>query len=128
MRVGVIGFGAALLLPGVVGTQWGAGVGAPFAAFCGGAVMALPYGLLMPLMPEDEHGLLTGFYSVSRGLGIMLGPLVAGVLIQALGGVLSATHGYQAVWLVCAGAMMGSLFFLRRLRQREDDRRALRAA
>lgn len=125
MRAGIIGFGVGLVLPGVVGAEWAPAVAAPFVGFCGGAVMALPYGILMPLMPDGEHGLLTGFYSVSRGLGVMLGPLLAGALIQLMSGPFSATHGYQAVWLVCAAAMLGSLVFLRRLSRRGADRREL---
>jgi MFS family permease len=128
MRIGVIAFGIGLLVPGAIGTEWAGAASAPFLSFFGGAVMALPYGLLMPLMPEDEHGMLTGFYSISRGLGVMLGPLAAGVLIELLRGVLTATHGYQAMWLVCSASMLASLLFLRRLRRREADRRELRRA
>jgi MFS family permease len=51
-------------------------------ALCGGMLMSLPYSLLMPLMHDDEHGALTGLYSVSRGLGVMLGPLLAGLAIS----------------------------------------------
>ncbi len=53
----------------------------PLIAIGGGTVMTLAYALLMPLMPEDEHGTLTGFYSLSRGIGIVAGPILAGVLI-----------------------------------------------
>jgi MFS family permease len=48
-----------------------------FIAPAGGGVMMMAYAALMPLMPEDEHGFLTGFYSVSRGLGIVTGPILA---------------------------------------------------
>ena len=80
----------------------------------------------MPLMPEDEHGLLTGFYSVSRGLGIITGPILAGVVISLTSsGVFKATHGFQAVWIICAAAALLSLLFLRRLRDADEDRREL---
>lgn len=87
----------------------------PFVAIGGGVVMALPYALLMPLMPEGEHGAVTGYYSFSRGLGTWLGPLCGGVAISALAGVFPATHGYQAVWGVCAVAALLSLIPLRRI-------------
>ncbi len=45
--------------------------------------MTLAYAILMPLMPEHEHGALTGFYSLSRGVGIITGPLIVGALIYA---------------------------------------------
>jgi MFS family permease len=72
----------------------------PFVAFGGGAIMTLPYALLMPMMPEDEHGALTGFYSVSRGIGVALGPALAGVAIQVAGG------DYRAMWLVSGAAIL----------------------
>jgi MFS family permease len=88
----------------------------PFIAVGGGVIMALPYAVLMPLMPADEHGAVTGYYSFSRGLGTWLGPLLAGAAITALDGVFSSTDGYQAVWGVCSAAILLSLLPLRRLR------------
>jgi MFS family permease len=92
------------------------------AGFGGGLVMTLPYALLQPLMPHGRHGALTGFYSLSRGIGTALGPLLAGVAIQTLGGPFSATDGYGAMWLVCGGAILLSLPALARLRTLAEDR------
>jgi MFS family permease len=92
------------------------------AGFGGGLVMTLPYALLQPLMPRGSHGLLTGFYSLSRGLGTALGPLLAGVAIQVLHGPFSATDGYGAMWLVCGGAILLSVPALARLRRLAEDR------
>lgn len=50
----------------------------PSVATGGGIIMALPYAVMMPLMPEGQHGSLTGCYSLSRGLGTWLGPLLGG--------------------------------------------------
>lgn len=98
----------------------------PFIAIGGGAVMTMAYAILMPLMPEDEHGALTGFYSLSRGVGITLGPILAGILIAVTGSsVFKGTQGFQAMWIVCAGAALTSIVFLRKLQQAEDDRRDL---
>jgi MFS family permease len=98
----------------------------PFIALGGGAVMTMAYAILMPLMPEDEHGLLTGFYSVSRGLGIVAGPILAGAVISLTQqGPFAASHGFQAMWIVCAVAALGSLFFVRQLQREGADRRAL---
>ncbi len=100
----------------------------PFVAIGGGTVMTLAYAVLMPLMPKDEHGLLTGFYSLSRGIGIIAGPIIAGTLISVTAdGPFAATHGFQAMWIVCAVASFASLPFLRRLRRETKDREALRA-
>jgi MFS family permease len=84
----------------------------PVAAFGGAVVLTLPYALLMPMMPEDQHGKVTGIYSTSRGAGIVAGPLLAGGAISLLHGVLPA-GGYGAMWLVCGGAMLLSLWPLR---------------
>jgi MFS family permease len=98
----------------------------PFIAIGGGAVMTMAYAILMPLMPEDEHGALTGFYSLSRGFGITTGPILAGILISlTASGVFKGTQGFQAMWIVCAGAALTSIIFLRKLQRAEDDRRRL---
>ncbi len=86
----------------------------------GGLIMTLPYALLQPLMPPGQHGLLTGFYSLSRGLGTALGPLLAGIAIQVLSGPFSGTEGYAAMWLICGGTILASLPFLRLLRARAE--------
>ena len=98
----------------------------PFIAFGGGAVMTMAYAILMPLMPEGEHGALTGFYSLSRGVGITLGPILAGALIWfTRNGPFSGTQGFQAMWIVCAAAALTSIVFVRKLEHAEDDRRRL---
>ena len=96
----------------------------PFIAVGGGVIMALPYAVLMPLMPEQEHGALTGYYSLSRGLGTWLGPLFAGLAITGLSAVFTATQGYQAVWGVCAVATLLSLWPLRHLRAHRETAEA----
>jgi MFS family permease len=98
----------------------------PFIALGGGAVMTMAYALLMPLMPEDEHGALTGFYSVSRGIGIICGPILAGVAVSlTASGPFKATQGFQAMWIVCAAAALSSIVFLRSLKGQSEDRREL---
>jgi hypothetical protein len=67
----------------------------------------------MPLMPESDHGVLSGYYSFSRGLGTWLGPLLAGLSISALDGVFGATQGYQAMWLPVSVAALLSILPLR---------------
>ena len=92
-------------------------------AIGGGAIMALPYAILMPLMPDEEHGTLTGVYSFSRGMGTWLGPLLAGLAITALAGVFKSTHGYQAMWLVCSVSVLASLPLVRKLDARTEGAR-----
>jgi Na+/melibiose symporter-like transporter len=93
----------------------------PFVALGGGAVMTLAYAILMPLMPEGEHGAITGLYSLSRGIGIIAGPILAGIAIAATsGGVFKSTSGFEAMWIPCAAAALLSLVFVRRLRRALD--------
>lgn len=101
----------------------------PLIAFGGGVIMTLPYALLMPMMPSAEHGVVTGLYSLSRGLGTLCGPLVAGIAIQALSGPLAKTHGYSAMWLVSSASVVATIPLLVHLiRSLQRDRRALERA
>jgi MFS family permease len=127
VRVALWAYGLGFLVPLLTTSRPLIVAAAPFIALGGGTVMTMAYALLMPLMPEDEHGTLTGFYSMSRGVGIVAGPILAGVAIAVLGqGVFTGTQGFQAMWLICAAAALGSLFFLGRLRDADRDRDELR--
>jgi MFS family permease len=102
-------YGLGLLVPLFVRTPWVLAPILPVIAFGGGMIMTLPYAMLIPLMPKRRHGALTGFYSLSRGIGVMLGPLLAGVAVSALRGPLSHTQGYAAMWLVCSVSILASI-------------------
>jgi predicted MFS family arabinose efflux permease len=88
--------------------------------FGGGLIMTLPYAVLQPLMPEGHRGALTGFYNVSRGIGTALGRLLAGIAIQALHAPFSSTQGYAAMWLVCGGTILLSIWPTQLLRRHSD--------
>ena len=128
VTIALIAYGAGFLVPFFTTSRAAIGAAIPFIALGGGSVMTMAYALLMPLMPEDEHGALTGFYSISRGVGIVLGPVLAGALIWVTGnGLFTATRGFQAMWIVCAAASFASLFFLRRMANAVEDRHRLEA-
>lgn len=121
-------YSAGYLIPIFTTSRIALGLAMPLLAVGGGTVMTMAYAILMPLMPDDEHGALTGFYSLSRGVGIVTGPILAGVGIWLTrNGIFSATHGFQAMWIVCAGAASLSLPFLVRLRRAASDRQELAA-
>jgi Na+/melibiose symporter-like transporter len=128
MRVALLVYGTGLLVPLVVTNPIGIAAIIPVVALGGAVLMTLPYALLVPMMPEDEHGALTGFYSLSRGIGIALGPILAGAAIEALRGVFGSTHGFAAMWGVCSAAIFLSLPLLGRLRSESDDREELERA
>jgi MFS family permease len=103
MRGALVVYGLGLMIPFVSTTPWIVALAAPLVAFGGGVTMSLPYALLMPMMPRGAHGAVTGLYSLSRGVGTSLGPLLAGVAIQAAGG------DYRWTWLVCGAAILLSI-------------------
>jgi MFS family permease len=121
MRVGLYVYGVGLLVPVFTQSTVLLVLAIPLVAFGGGVIMTLPYALLMPMMPAGQHGALSGFYSLSRGLGTALGPLFAGVAIALLRDPLSSTKGYAAMWLVCSLAILASIPFVSRLRDAETD-------
>lgn len=121
-RLALIAYGAGFVLLSCTTDRPAIAASIPFVALGGGAVMTLAYALLMPLMPDDEHGALTGFYSVSRGAGQVLGPVLAGLLVWLTGdNIYRDTNGFQAIWIVCAAASLLSLVFLRQLAEETED-------
>jgi predicted MFS family arabinose efflux permease len=116
-------YGLGLLVPLFTQNVWFVAPVLPVVAFGGGMILTLPYAILMPLMPDEEHGLLTGFYSFTRGIGILAGPLLAGLAISLLHGPLSSTQGYAAMWLVCSAAILASVPLMGPLRKKEARNR-----
>ena len=114
MTIALWFYGVAMIVPGLTQSV-PAVIAVPFVAIGGGVIMALPYALLMPLMPDEAHGALTGYYSLSRGVGTMLGPIIAGGAVQLAAGPLSSTKGYAAIFFVCAAGILLSIPFLRKL-------------
>ncbi len=94
-------YGVALLAGGLARTwhDWYLPVVFAVALF-GGSVMTLAWGLLFKLMPPDERGAISGLATTTKGLGLIIGPLFAGGLIDIMRPHLSATDGYQVLWPV----------------------------
>jgi MFS family permease len=113
MRVALLVYGLDLMIPFLSTVPWVVALAAPLVAFGGGVTMSLPYALRMPMMPRGAHGAVTGLYSLSRGVGTSLGPLLAGVAIEAAG------EDYRWTWVVCGAAILVSIPVMAPLR---DDR------
>jgi MFS family permease len=113
MRWSLALYGLGLLVPFATTATAPLLVAVPLIAFGGGVTMSLPYALLIPMMPAGAHGAVTGLYSLSRGIGISLGPLLGGVAIEAAG------ENYRWVWLVCSAAIIASILVMRPLRDAE---------
>ena len=72
------------LVAGGLGREWHAWyLGLIFlVAIAGGTVMTLAWGLLFKLMPPDERGAISGLATTTKGVGLVIGPLVAGGVID----------------------------------------------
>lgn len=115
MRIALWVYGVGLLVPVV--TQETALVLPvfPLIAFGGAVVMTLPFGLLMGMMPRDGHGVASGLFDFSRGVGVLLGPIVAGASIDLLEPVFESTQGFAAMWLVAGLSILLSIPLMRKI-------------
>jgi MFS family permease len=96
-------YGAGLLVAGLAQEwhTWYYGLILPVAV-AGGTVMTLSWALLFKLMPAQHRGAISGLATTTKGLGLLIGPLVAGVMIDVMKPYLSKTDGYGILWPVCA--------------------------
>jgi MFS family permease len=88
----------------------------PFGALAGAIVMTLPQALAFTLAPDTAQGAAAGLVDFSRGIGVVLGPLLVGAAVTWTSSALSATQGYAIMWPMIGAPMLGSLFLLRLLR------------
>ncbi len=88
----------------------------PVVAAGAATVMTLPLALLVRLLPPSDHGVASGAFGASRGLGSALGPLLAGAAIVVLRPAFPGTDGYAAMWLVTSLLLLASVPLVLRLR------------
>ena len=111
------------LLAGGLGRDWHAWYLAPIflVAIAGGTVMTLAWGLLFKLMPPGERGAISGLATTTKGLGLVVGPLLAGAAIDILRPHLESTEGYQALWPVLGVPIILAIPLVARLAGAESD-------
>ncbi|HEY7345881.1 MAG TPA: MFS transporter [Gaiella sp.] len=111
------------LLAGGFGREWHAWyLGLIFVvAIAGGTVMTLAWGLLFKLMPPGERGAISGLATTTKGVGLVIGPLAAGAVIDILGPHLEATEGYQALWPVLGLPIILAIPLVARLARVESE-------
>ena len=61
-------------------------------AIAGGTVMTLAWGLLFKLMPPADRGAISGLATTTKGIGLLIGPLLAGAAIDLLSPYLEDTR------------------------------------
>ena len=71
-------------------------------AVAGGVVMTLAWGLLFKLMPDEHRGAISGLATMTKGIGLVVGPVFAGAAIDVLSPYLRSTDGYQVLWPILA--------------------------
>ncbi len=88
------------LLAGGLGERWHAWYLAPIflVAIAGGSVMTLAWGLLFKLMPPADRGAISGLATTTKGIGLLIGPLLAGAAIDVLRPSFESTQGYRVLW------------------------------
>jgi MFS family permease len=113
-------YGGALLLGGLA-SQWHSWYYAVIfpAAIAGGAVTTQAWGLLFTLMSDRHRGAISGLATMTKGFGLLVGPIVAGAAIDILAPYLDATEGYAALWPVCAVPILAAIPLVYRLMQAE---------
>jgi MFS family permease len=95
-------------------------VALPFVALAGAIVMTLPQALAFTLAPPGSAGAAAGLLDFSRGVGVVLGPIVVGAAIELARGSLPATDGYAAMWPVVGIPVLATLPLLRALERRTE--------
>ena len=78
-------------------------------AIAGGTVMTLSWALLFKLMPAQHRGAISGIATTTKGWGLLIGPLVAGIAIDLFSPYLKSTDGYQMLWPVCALPVLAAI-------------------
>ncbi len=90
----------------------------PVGAIAGAILMTLPQALAFTLAPDSAQGAAAGLVDFSRGIGVVLGPVLVGAAVTGASSFwfLAHTHGYAMMWLVIGLPNLLSLGLLRRLR------------
>ncbi len=92
-------------------------------AFAAVILITLPYSVLMGLLPQGGyHGTGAALFGFSRGMGILIGPLLAGLAVELLETmdvgpfVFGETEGYAAIFLVAGVLLLVSTPLLLRMK------------
>lgn len=118
MRLSLYVYALGLLLPCFTQSLWVLIPAMPLVGFGGTVVMTLPDTLVAQATSERSPGAIAGWYELSRGVGVIAGPIVTGAAIDGLRPLFSSTQGYAAMWLVQALSLLLSLPLLPRQRAR----------
>ncbi len=100
LRITSLIYGAGLVIGAVPDTLPPLLIGLPFVALAGAIVLTLPQALAFTLAPVGSEGVAAGLQDFSRGVGVVLGPIVVGAVVGASKPLFESTNGYAGMWLV----------------------------
>jgi MFS family permease len=69
--------------------------------------MTLAWGLLFKLMPVEHRGAASGLATTTKGIGLIVGPVLAGAAIDLT--------SYRALWPMCGVLVVGAIPIVARL-------------
>ncbi|HTV23270.1 MAG TPA: MFS transporter [Polyangiaceae bacterium] len=121
-RAALVVYALGLFLPCITRSLWVLIPAMPLVGFGGTVVMTLSYTLVALAGPEQSPGASAGWYELSRGVGVIAGPIVTGAAIDVLRPLFESTQGYAAMWLVQALALLASLPLVPKQPARETAR------
>jgi MFS family permease len=115
-------YGGGLLLGGLATTWHPYYLALIFpVAVAGGAVMTQAWGLLFKLMPPTHRGAISGLATTTKGVGLVIGPILAGGTIDLVKPYLGATHGYRVLWPLLGIPICAVIPLVWRLRCAEES-------
>lgn len=117
LRTTTVVYAAGVWIPAFFHSPWAVLVVPPISV-AAVIVMTLPFVLLISVLPEElgeGGGEESSIFAISRGAGLLLGPLLGGLAVFAAHDVLTGSKGYGAVFLVAAAALAASAVVIRRL-------------
>ena len=98
-----------------------------FVSLAGGTVMTLAWGLLFKVMPATGRGSVAGLAIMTKGIGLLIGPVVVGASIDIASTFLESTEGFAAMWLIVALPVLAAIPYVARLAKVEDAARRVAA-
>ena len=116
-RAALLVYASGMLLPSFTQSLWVLVPAMPLVGFGGTVVMTLSYTLVARAAGNESPGASAGWYEFSRGVGVILGPIVTGAAIDGLRPLFAATRGYAALWPVQAIALLLAVPLLPRERR-----------
>lgn len=106
-------YGFALCLGVIPTTATPMAIILPIGALAGAILMTLPQALAFTLAPDAGQGAAAGLVDFSRGVGVVLGPVLVGAAVANSGSFLSGTSGYAIMWPTIGVPVLFSLLLLR---------------